>query len=150
MLSLNDIAVMRQKRSSINHASYKMILEQCMAVMREAAPFVDSVDYQLPPLVPGRPLFDVEHAMRYLIDKLEFHGYRVRRKGDAVLHINWRHAKTQHHKVPPPASEERGIKQVAGGKRVPPPLPQVPQNDTDDLVKRLQLFNKQAKLKLKR
>jgi len=131
---------MRHKRSDVNHDTYKLILEQCVQLMRQNAPYADGIDFTLPHWIPGRPVYDTEHALRYLMDKLTFHDYKVTRKGDSTVHVCWRHVKKRPRASPTPPPQAPAPKAGNGA----PPLPSAP-SVTGDIVQRLKQFNRQAK-----
>lgn len=149
MLSLAEIATMRNARADVNHETYKLILEQCMHTIRPHVLYSNSVDYTLPPWIPGRPLYDLDHAIRYLTDKLSYHGYTVTRKGTHTIKVGWKGV--QKRRKCPPAVTRNTTPAVTATAEVlvtaaAPPPPAAPSSTTtENIVHRLQNFNKQVK-----
>lgn len=77
-LTVHDLHSQREARAAVNHETYKMLLGQVYDRVRaRAANRVTHMSYQVPPLVPGRPLFATSHAARYIADKLRLGGFEV-------------------------------------------------------------------------
>lgn len=119
-LTVRDLADMRHARANVNHETYKMLLRQLHDRVRaRAANKFTDLAFQVPPLVPGRPLYAVSHASRYLAEKMRRGGFDV--AVDAphpdvhTLHVSWargvRASAAQKPPRPPPreAPGERGI-----------------------------------------
>ena len=93
MISLKEVMDIQNVRTATNHDSYKIVLAQCMEAIRMAAPFATHADFSLPMFIPSRPIYDTRHAMRYVRDKLEYHGFRVTQTSPFSLSVDWSHAK---------------------------------------------------------
>lgn len=77
-LTVDDLQAMRHARASVNHETYKMMLRQLYDRVRaRAANKFTDLTFQVPPLVPGRPLYTVSHASRYLSEKMRLGGFDV-------------------------------------------------------------------------
>ena len=77
-LTVGDLQAMRHARASVNHETYKMMLRQLHERVRaRAANKFTDLAFQVPPLVPGRPLYTVAHASRYLSEKMRRGGFDV-------------------------------------------------------------------------
>jgi hypothetical protein len=149
MLSLQEIASMRNERADVNHDTYKLILGQCMYNIRQNVLYSDSVDFTLPPWIPGRPLYNIEHAIRYLIDKLSYHGYVVTRKAPQTIHVSWKQARKPKRDGKKSDSSTKSLPEapqaVQSGVVAAPPPPAASSSDTEAIVQKLQRFNKQVK-----
>lgn len=101
-LTVADLQSQREARARVNHETYKQLLAQVQDRIRMRAnnDFRDLL-WQVPPLVPGRPVFTASHAARYISEKLRRGGFdvTVAAPGDDlfVLYITWQPA-------PPPRS----------------------------------------------
>lgn len=115
-LTVRELADMRHRRANVNHETYKMMLRQLYDRVRaRAANKFTDLSFQVPLLVPGRPLYTVSHASRYLAEKMRRGGFDV--AVDAphpdvhTLHVSWargvRRAKPPTRPPPPPRAEER-------------------------------------------
>jgi hypothetical protein len=127
-LTVADLHAQRELRASVNHETYKQLLKQVQDRIRLRAgnDFRDLV-WQVPPFVPGRPVFTASHAARYVSEKLRRGGFEVTVAAPSpdvqVLYITWRRpaaarpardhrrrqqqqqqrsAAAEHHRQPPP------------------------------------------------
>lgn len=105
MVTADEARRLRVTKGSVNHETYKSIYVKIQNRIKIAAARGDtSIQYRIPPLVPGRPIYDVTHALRYNRDKLKLAGFRVVDTDD-VLDIDWRVAEklpAQQHPKPKP------------------------------------------------
>lgn len=77
-LHVRDLQVQREARGRVNHETYKQLLAQAQGRIRaRAANGATDLLWQVPPLVPGRPVYTVFHAARYVSDKLRRGGFEV-------------------------------------------------------------------------
>lgn len=94
MLTVRELQKQREARAGVNHATYKMLLLQVQGRLRMRADNkATDLLWQVPPLVPGRPVYAVSHAARYITDKLRRGGFEVVPTAAAadvhVLYISW-------------------------------------------------------------
>lgn len=85
---------MREARGQVNHDTYKLLFGQAQQRVRaRAAHGLQDAVFQIPPLVPGRPLFKPSHAARYVSEKLRRGGFHVDVAAPhpdvQILHIGW-------------------------------------------------------------
>ena len=116
-ISASEARELRVAKGAVNHESYKEIYGRVAARIRTAAARGDtSLAFTVPPLIPGRPLYDIEHAVRYNVDKLRRDGFAVQRdpETDATLHVDWK---------PTAAEKAAGVKKKPKPKPPPPPPP---------------------------
>lgn len=106
MLTAADLQRQRAARSSVNHETYRQLWSQLQDRLRSRADnnFTD-LTWQIPPFVPGRPLYKPSHAARYLRDKLRIGGFEVSpfSADDVhVLYVSWKSAPR-----PPPPKKKK-------------------------------------------
>lgn len=102
MVTAEEARRLRVTKGSVNHETYKGIYAKIQNRIKVAAARGDtSIQYRIPPFVPGRPIYDITHALRYNRDKLKLAGFRVVETED-VLGIDWRVVE----KPPPPKSKK--------------------------------------------
>jgi hypothetical protein len=93
LLTVDELQTQRQARARVNHETYKGLLAQAQGRIRARA-LNDCKDllWQVPPLVPGRPLYKTSHAARYVADKLRLGGFSVEVASSRdvhVLYVSW-------------------------------------------------------------
>lgn len=91
-ISVADLASSNVKKSSHNHETYRMLYEQCISHIRtkHVAGYTETY-WIVPEFVLGRGLFDVQHAIRYITEKLKLGGFEVDLvQNSTMLHISWR------------------------------------------------------------
>jgi hypothetical protein len=80
----------RIKKARVNHETYKQLYTALHdRIKRRASTNVTHLLYVVPPIVPGRPVYDPIHAARYITDKLRRGGFRVESAQGHVLFIDW-------------------------------------------------------------
>ena len=94
MLTVADLQRDRQAKALVNHETYKQLLHQVQRLLRTRADNRGTdLLWPVPPLVPGRPLYTVSHAARYVAEKLRRGGFQVLaaspQPGVHVLYITW-------------------------------------------------------------
>ena len=108
-LTVDDARHIISQKASVNHGTYKQIYIKLEGIISRRASRGDtSLEYVVPPFVPGRPMYNIDHAVRYCKEKLQHNGFDVN-IGDVkdVLLINWK---------------------IPSKKRPPTPLPPPPPN----------------------
>lgn len=125
MLSVEDVHGVRARRAGVNHETYKQLYESVCERIRYHAEFdqdCSSLWYTVPPFVVGRPLYDREHALRYVFDKLTYHGFRVTRQNHSLF-IDWTPQPTRRRR------RQRPVPKIPKPQKPQPPLqqPQPPQ-----------------------
>lgn len=134
MVTADDARQLRKQKGTVNHETYKMIYGRVQARISHAASKGRiETDFSIPSIIPGRPMFDVTHAVRYVRDKLRYNGFRVTELDVDVIRINWKPDKKARHPPPPPPPPPR--KTVLPGKISPPSRDTVspPQRDTIEI-----------------
>lgn len=94
MLTVEELQGHRQARATVNHDTYKQLWHQVQGTIRtRAANNFKDLLWQIPPLVPGRPVFNAAHAARYVSEKLRLGGFVVSVASPApdvqMLYITW-------------------------------------------------------------
>jgi hypothetical protein len=113
MVTAEEARRLRVNKGAVNHETYKEIYRKVSGRITAAASRGEtSLEYRVPPLIPGRPMYNITHAVRYNVDKLRHNGFEVL-PDDDILYVNW---KTD--TAPPPAKTK---------KKQPPQLQQPPQ-----------------------
>jgi hypothetical protein len=94
MLTVAELHRDREAKARVNHETYKQLLAQVQGRIRaRAGNRGTQLVWQVPPLVPGRPVYRPAHAARYVSEKLRRGGFEV--VGVApqpevqVLYISW-------------------------------------------------------------
>ena len=157
MVTADEARQLRVSKGAVNHATYKGIFEKIAErVRRRASRGESTLEYGVPALVPGRPVYDPRHAVRYCVDKLTQRGFVVEETppGSGTLAINWRKeiqkppkalpkALPQQPKAPPkPATQQpKALPPAAGPRpacaRAPGPRPGPMSQRLEDLRRRL-------------
>jgi hypothetical protein len=77
-LTVADLHRDREARAAVNHETYKRLWEGVQDRIRARAENKGTdLTWQVPPFVPGRPVYAVSHAARYVADKLRRGGFVV-------------------------------------------------------------------------
>lgn len=89
-LTVAELAGVREQRAGVNHETYRMLWDQVQETVR-ARNSVGAREFtwHVPPLVPGRPLYDPSHAARYVRDKLRRGGFGVAPAGPSSMLVSW-------------------------------------------------------------
>jgi hypothetical protein len=112
MVTADEARRIRVRKGSVNHETYKGIYETISKRITAAAQRGEtSIEYRIPPLVPGRPIYDIKHAIRYNHDKLRHAGFAVDTHDD-LLKIDWK---------PPPPPPKKDKKHPTEPKPKPKP-----------------------------
>lgn len=83
------------ERSKHNHETYKMLYERCVQTIRRVHQAGNAELYwTVPAFVFERNLYDVDHAVRYIRDKLRIGGFDVNVLDRTTLNVTW-HAKAR-------------------------------------------------------
>ena len=115
MVTADEARRIRVRKGSVNHETYKGIYEKISNRITAAAQRGEtSVDYRIPPIIPGRPIYDVTHAIRYNADKLRLAGFTVDPVDD-LLKIDWK---------PKPKPKARQTSQSPARPKPPQPTQQ--------------------------
>jgi hypothetical protein len=105
MLTVDDLDRQRADVHRVNHETYKGLLAQVQDHIRaRAANGIKELVWQVPPLVLGRPVYKVDHAARYVSDKLRIGGFVVQvvtpSSEVSFLHISWASSDKQKRRRP--------------------------------------------------
>ena len=91
MVTADEARRIRLKKGAVNHETYKEIYGKITNRIKLAAARGESnLEFTIPPLIPGRPMYEMSHAMRYNRDKLIHNGYRVDTFSDDTLRVDWK------------------------------------------------------------
>lgn len=109
MVTADEARQLRSKKGTINHETYKMIYGKIQnKIQLSASKGKTSIEYVVPPFLPGRPMFSVDHAVRYNRDKLRYNGFTVDVVDDVLL-IDWKPPPGQQHKPIPVIPKQQPI-----------------------------------------
>lgn len=90
MLTVGDVQAIRLDRARTNHESYKLVLQRVYDRIRNRTSLNHTdLSYSIPPFIPGRPVYDLSHAARYVTEKLQRGGFAVTGGTNGVLLIDW-------------------------------------------------------------
>lgn len=93
MATADQARQLRTQKGAINHETYRSIFDKItQRIETWAKRGQTSIEYRVPSLVPGRPIYDIRHAVRYCHDKLKHRGFRVDIQPPDVLFIDWKPA----------------------------------------------------------
>ena len=110
MVTADEARQLRVSKGAVNHETYKEIYSKLSNRIKLAAGRGEtSLEYHVPPLIPGRPMYDISHAVRYNADKLRHAGFAVDIDAD-LLRVDWT--------APAPVPKEKPKQ-----KKQPPPPP---------------------------
>lgn len=93
-MTVRDLQRARERKARVNHETYKQLWRLVQDRLRARAENRGrDLLWQVPPWVPGRPVYKPSHAARYVRDKLRLAGFQVRVAAPTedvqVLHITW-------------------------------------------------------------
>jgi len=89
MVTADEARQLRVSKGAVNHETYKEIYGKLSNRIKLAAARGEtSLEYHVPPLIPGRPMYDISHAVRYNADKLRHAGFTVDIDAD-LLRVDW-------------------------------------------------------------
>lgn len=90
MITVDQLARGDVTKSQHNHETYKLLYQQCakhVKLKHEAG--CTEAFWVVPVFVVGRGVYDVNHAVRYICDKLKVGKFRVEVVSGTTLHIGW-------------------------------------------------------------
>ena len=110
--SASEMHALRLEKGRVNHATYKMVYGQIEErIRRHARMNATEVYTKVPCHVPGRPVYKVSHAARYVVEKLRIAGFEAEahpaEDGNVFVWASWKTApkpapKRPRPKMPPP------------------------------------------------
>jgi hypothetical protein len=117
-LTVADLQRDREARARVNHETYKQLLRQVQDRIRARSQNkATAIAWQVPPFVPGRPVYTVSHASRYVSEKLRRGGFEVSvaaPQADVhMLFVSWSA------RAPSPRKATRPVHLVGHGERRP-------------------------------
>lgn len=108
MVTAADMHAIRVQKSRVNHETYKEIYARASERIKVHGNMgATDVVLKIPSYVAGRPVYDVTHATRYVVEKLKLAGFEARAQSGDTVYASWKH--------PPPAPKKPPR---------PPPQPQ--------------------------
>ena len=87
LLKIADLTHDDIERHRINHETYRIIYDKCVDAIKARNTTGESwLKYTVVTYIPGRPLYKVDHAKRYVAEKLKRGGFLVEEfEGDLVI-----------------------------------------------------------------
>lgn len=92
MLTVGELWDRRKARAKINHETYKLIYGMAVNAVRSTEsvrPPVTGTTYTIPSFMAFRPMYNRDHAVRYVADKLRLGGFKVTVRERYHLDIDW-------------------------------------------------------------
>jgi hypothetical protein len=127
MVTAAEMHAIRVEKSRVNHDTYKEIYARATEKIKVHGNMgARDILVKIPSYVPGRPVYDVTHATRYVLEKLKLAGFEVRAQSGDVVYVSW--------KNPPPPP-----------RRPPPPPPPPATTTPADTARRLDLLRMKLK-----
>jgi len=91
MATADEARRLRIEKGAVNHTTYRGIFDKIVARIELRAKRGETrIEYRVPAFVPGRPMYDISHAVRYCRDKLTHRGFTVNLIPPDILVIDWR------------------------------------------------------------
>jgi len=92
--TVNDVQKIVTEKSQTNRETYKELLGLCERKIRHAISFdkrAKSTTFVLPPFIIGKPVYNKDHAVRYIVEKLARGGFKATAKDDNhSIFIEWK------------------------------------------------------------
>jgi hypothetical protein len=128
MVTAAEMHAIRVEKSRVNHETYKEIYARISEKIKvHGSMGARDITVKIPSYVAGRPMYDVTHATRYVVEKFKLAGFEAGAQSGDTVYVSW--------KNPPPAPK----------KPPRPPQPPPPTSTPADTARRLDLL----KMKLK-
>ena len=89
-LSVRDLVTRMQARQAKRHQCFDKVLEKCFAhIERHASKDQHFCFYEVPHIMMGFPIYDLNECIKYLIQKLEHQEFLVKYYFPQILYISW-------------------------------------------------------------
>ena len=139
MATADEARRLRVEKGAVNHETYRGIFDKIVQrIELRAKRGGTEIEYRVPPIVPGRPIFDLGHAVRYCRDKLTHRGFRVTIADDVILVVDWKPTTVQQQPHQQPAKKALPPTTPTQTTSAPPKKSQP--TSTKDITKRLELL----------
>ena len=90
VLNVNDLKEKQKKRIYNNRELYKEILEICeKKIIYRNSIGGDKAKFKIPYLIVGKPIYNVTHAMMYVIRKLKKQGFTIESVHENEIEVYW-------------------------------------------------------------
>tara|TARA_B100001094_G_scaffold280655_1_gene291610 strand:+ start:8991 stop:9320 length:330 start_codon:yes stop_codon:yes gene_type:complete len=90
MLHVSDLNKTSLKKVNSNKKIYNTLLEKCYSQIKQKNEnMITNMIYILPPFGLGLPLYNMDHAMLYIMRKLDKGGFYIRLCSQNKLYIDW-------------------------------------------------------------
>ena len=95
--TVDEVQKIISEKSKTNRETYKEILGLCERKIRHTIEFdkrAKDVTFVLPPFIIGKPVYNKDHAVRYIVDKLVRGGFKATPKDENhSIFIEWKKKK---------------------------------------------------------
>ena len=90
MLRVSDLNKTSLKKANSNKQIYISLLEKCYSQIKQKNDnMCTNLIFTLPPFGLGLPLYNMDHAMLYIMRKLEKGGFYIRLLEQNKIYIDW-------------------------------------------------------------
>lgn len=91
-MKADDLLKTIKQKTNFHKEIYKEFLHNCHEKIKQANERSNTnVLFTIPPLSLGKPLYDVSHAMQYVMRKLNEGDFKVQHLYGTTLYIDWTH-----------------------------------------------------------
>lgn len=91
--TVGDVKKLVDEKSQANRMIYRELLDMCHRRIKtrvEQDKRATEVTFVLPPFIVGKPVFNKDHAIRYIVDKLKLGGFRAEpRSENHAVYVSW-------------------------------------------------------------
>ena len=97
MLNISELVKMKQKKIDYWRRKYKLILNKCYKRINYYARHgYEECLFEIPTLVFGMPVYDIQECLQFIIEKLKQYGLRIQIVDNQIIHISWKeHSPTE-------------------------------------------------------
>jgi hypothetical protein len=89
VLKIHELLNERARKHKKNHEIYKELLEQIYTKIKNKNQLGHvNMTYLISPIIPGKPLINIEHAMMYICRKLNAGNFKTRVSNN-IIYIEW-------------------------------------------------------------
>jgi hypothetical protein len=93
-IHVNDIYKMQNDKETLRLKTYTKILNKCYAKVRHTVNRNEhSCLYNVPDFLPGVPVYEVKHCIRFLIIRLTANGFNCKYIQPNIIFISWKQTK---------------------------------------------------------
>ena len=94
LFTVEDANKIVHEKAAVNRETYKQVLELCYKRIRATLKndkTAREVVFVLPPFIVGKPVYNKDHAVRYIVGKLKHGGFKATPENDnRSIRIRWK------------------------------------------------------------